>query len=146
MISLQLRFRPGPDYLCSTQRSVTGDMRAVLIDWLVEVAEEYKLVTETLFLTVAYLDRFLSARHIDPPQLQLLGITSMCIASKFEEIFPPPIEKYSEITDRGCTVHDIAGAEIQVLRVLDFQLAVPTSKVCMLPRAMLNQEGMQSLV
>jgi cyclin-A len=126
---MQIRNRPSPNYLETVQKTVTSDMRAVLIDWLVEVAEEYKLVTETLYLTVAYLDRYLSAHHIDPPQLQLLGITSMCIAAKFEEIFPPPIEKYSEITDKGCTVQDIAGAEMQVLRVLNFHIAVPTAKV-----------------
>jgi cyclin A len=105
-------------------------MRAVLIDWLVDVAEEYKLVTETLYLTVAYIDRFLSVRCIDPPQLQLLGITSMCIASKFEEIFPPPVEKYSDITDNGCSAQDIVDAELQILRTLNFHLAVPTAKVC----------------
>jgi cyclin-A len=104
-------------------------MRATLIDWLVEVAEEYKLVTETLYLTVAYLDRFMSVRRIDPPQLQLLGVTSMCLASKFEEIFPPPIERYSEITDNGCTVQDIVDAEVQMLGVLNFHLSVPTPKV-----------------
>jgi cyclin-A len=112
----------------SVQRTVTSDMRAVVVDWLVEVAEDYKLVTETLYLTVAYLDRFLAARRIDPPQLQLLGVTSMCIASKFEEIFPPPVEKYSEITDNGCTVQDIVDAEVQMLSVLNFHLSTPTAK------------------
>jgi cyclin-A len=132
---MQLTHRPAPNYMASVQRTVTSEMRAVLVDWLVEVAEEYKLVTETLYLTVAYLDRFLSARRIDPPQLQLLGVTSMCIAAKFEEIFPPPVEKFSEITDNGCTVQDIVDAEIQMLGVLDFHLAMPTAKVCLLLNA-----------
>ena len=126
---MQLKYHPVPTYLTTVQPSVTSDMRATLIDWLIEVAEEYKLVTETLYLTVAYLDRFLSVRRIDPPQLQLLGVTSMCLASKFEEIFPPPIERYSEITDNGCTVQDIVDAEVQMLGVLDFHLSVPTPKV-----------------
>lgn len=126
---MQLRHRPLPNYLESVQRTITGDMRAVLIDWLVEVAEEYRLVTETLYLTVAYLDRFLSVRRIDPPQLQLLGVTCMCIAAKFEELYPPPVKKFSEITDNGCTVQDIVDAEGQMLSVLNFHLSTPTAKV-----------------
>lgn len=125
----QVRNRPLPNFLQATQRTVTADMRAVLVDWLVDVAEEYKLVTETLYLSVAYVDRFLSLRCIDPPQLQLLGVAAMCIASKLEEIFPPPVERYSDITDRGFSPQAIVDAESEILRTLDFQLAVPTAKV-----------------
>ena len=126
---VQVRNRLLPNFLQTIKRTVTADMRAVLVDWLVDVAEEYKLVTETLYLSVAYVDRFLSLRCIDPPQLQLLGIAAMCIASKFEEIFPPPVERHSDITDRGFSPQAIVDAEIEILRTLDFQLAVPTAKV-----------------
>jgi len=56
-------------------------MRAVLVDWLVEVAEEYKLVSDTLYFCVAYIDRFLSLNVLSRHRLQLLGVAAMLIAS-----------------------------------------------------------------
>jgi cyclin A len=56
-------------------------MRGVLVDWLVEVAEEYKLVSDTLYFAVSYIDRFLSLNDLSRQKLQLLGVSSMLIAS-----------------------------------------------------------------
>ena len=56
-------------------------MRGILVDWLVEVAEEYKLVTDTLYLTVSYLDRYLSSYAVSRRKLQLLGVSCMIVAS-----------------------------------------------------------------
>jgi len=56
-------------------------MRGVLVDWLVEVAEEYKLVSDTLYFCVAYIDRFLSLNVLSRQRLQLLGVAAMLIAS-----------------------------------------------------------------
>ncbi len=64
-----------------TQKDINPSMRSILVDWLVEVAEEYKLASETLYLTINYLDRFLSKHLIMRGNLQLLGIVSMLIAS-----------------------------------------------------------------
>lgn len=58
-------------------------MRAILLDWLIEVCEVYKLHRETYYLTVDYLDRYLTAKqNISKNQLQLIGITCLFIASK----------------------------------------------------------------
>jgi cyclin-A len=43
------------DYMKTKQVDVTPAMRAILVDWLVEVAEEYKLTTDTLFVCVRVL-------------------------------------------------------------------------------------------
>jgi cyclin-A len=40
------------------QKDITPHMRAILVDWLIEVAEEYKLSSETLYLAVSYIDRY----------------------------------------------------------------------------------------
>ncbi|KAF2536853.1 hypothetical protein F2Q68_00022845 [Brassica cretica] len=56
------------------QKDVTPNMRGVLVDWLVEVAEEYKLLSDTRYLTVSYIDRFLSLQTINRQKLQLLGV------------------------------------------------------------------------
>ena len=65
----------------SKQTDITVSMRGILIDWMVEVAEEYNLSTETLYLSVSYLDRFLSQMSVKRDKLQLVGTTAMFIAS-----------------------------------------------------------------
>jgi len=69
------------DYLEKVQKLVTPTMRAILVDWLVEVGEEYKLLPDTLHLSVSYIDRFLSINPVTKSKLQLLGVSSMLIAS-----------------------------------------------------------------
>lgn len=73
--------RPLPDYIEKVQKDVSANMRGILVDWLVEVAEEYKLVSDTLYLTISYIDRFLSSNLLNRQRLQLLGVSSMLIAS-----------------------------------------------------------------
>lgn len=73
--------RPMVDYIENVQKEVTTIMRAILVDWIVEVAEEYKLLSDTIFLSVSYIDRVLSINPVSKPRLQLLGISSMFIAS-----------------------------------------------------------------
>lgn len=74
-------------------------MRSILVDWLVEVAEEYKLSLQTLYLTINYIDRFLSVMSVLRGKLQLVGTACMLIAAKFEEIYPPDISDFVYITD-----------------------------------------------
>ena len=73
------------------QHDITAQMRAILVDWMVEVAQEYKLVSETLYLSVSYVDRYLSAVPVQRNQLQLVGVTCMLLASKYEEIYAPQV-------------------------------------------------------
>ena len=63
------------------QPDITFSMRSILVDWLVEVTEEYRLHTETLFLAVNYIDRFLSHMAVLRPKLQLVGAACMLIAA-----------------------------------------------------------------
>jgi cyclin A len=63
------------------QPDVTYSMRAILVDWLVEVAQEYKLQNETLYLAVSFIDRFLSLMSVVRAKLQLLGTAAMFVAS-----------------------------------------------------------------
>lgn len=69
------------NYIEKFQKIVTPTMRGILVDWLVEVAVEYKLLSETLHLSVSYIDRFLSVNPMGKSRLQLLGVSSMLIAS-----------------------------------------------------------------
>ncbi|GLT93547.1 hypothetical protein SLE2022_113370 [Rubroshorea leprosula] len=120
--------RPLPDYLEKVQTDVSANMRGILVDWLVEVAEEYKLVSDTLYFTVSYIDRFLSLKPLNRQKLQLLGVSSMLIASKYEEISPPNVEDFCYITDNTYTKEEVVTMEADILKALKFELGSPTIK------------------
>ncbi|XP_054819397.1 cyclin-A3-4-like isoform X2 [Prosopis cineraria] len=122
------RRRPLPDYIKKVQRDVDPNMRGVLVDWLVEVAEEYKLVSDTLYLTAAYIDKYLSLNALSRQKLQLLGVSSMLIASKYEEIKPPEVEELCYITDNTYTKEEVVTMEAEILKSLKFELGYPTVK------------------
>lgn len=81
------------------QGDVNEKMRAILIDWLVEVHLKFKLVPETLYLTVNLIDRYLEKVEVMRDKLQLVGVTAMLIASKYEEIYAPEVQDFVYITD-----------------------------------------------
>ncbi|XP_015698518.1 cyclin-A2-1 isoform X2 [Oryza brachyantha] len=128
MMASELIRRPRSNYMEALQRDITKGMRGILIDWLVEVSEEYKLVPDTLYLTINLIDRFLSQHYIERQKLQLLGITSMLIASKYEEICAPRVEEFCFITDNTYTKAEVLKMECLVLNDLGFHLSVPTTK------------------
>ena len=66
------------------QSELTCDMRAVLVDWLVEVQESFELNHETLYSAVRLVDLYLSHTTVNKENLQLVGTTAMLISSKFE--------------------------------------------------------------
>ncbi|KDP37173.1 hypothetical protein JCGZ_06229 [Jatropha curcas] len=120
--------RPHPTYMETMQQDITQSMRGILVDWLVEVSEEYKLVPDTLYLTVYLIDWFLSQNYIERHRLQLLGITCMLVASKYEEICAPRVEEFCFITDNTYTKGEVLKMESIVLKYFGFQLFVPTPK------------------
>lgn len=107
---------------------MNAKMRAILVDWLVEVAEEYKLCADTLYLSVNYIDRFLSIHPVQRSNLQLVGISCMWIASKYEEIYPPNVNDFCYITDNTYSKEQMVNMEELVLKKLKYELTVPTSK------------------
>lgn len=68
----------------SDQADLTPSMRAILIDWLIEVQENFELYHETLYLAVQLTDRYLCRAQVKREYLQLVGATCMLIAAKFE--------------------------------------------------------------
>nr|ADP95148.1 cyclin B [Macrobrachium rosenbergii] len=105
---------------------ISGKMRAILIDWLVQVHSRFTLLQETLYLTVSIIDRFLQVeRSIPRNKLQLVGVTAMFIASKYEEMYCPEIGDFSYITDKAYSRTDIKRMEIQMLKTLQFNVSYP---------------------
>ena len=115
---------PTPDYM-DNQKDLHWKMRGILVDWLVEVHQKFRLLPETLFLAVNIIDRFLSLRVCSLPKLQLVGITALFIASKYEEVMCPSIQNFIYMADGGYTDDEILKAEQYVLQVLDFNLSFP---------------------
>ena len=76
-------------------------MRQILIGWLVEVHLKFKLLPETLFLTVNIIDRYTLYKQVKRTDYQLIGVTAMLIASKYEEIYAPEIGDFVYMTDKA---------------------------------------------
>jgi len=100
-------------------------MRSVLMDWLVQVHHRFGLLPETLFLTVNYIDRFLSLKIVSIGKLQLVGATAILIASKYEEINCPSLQEIVYMVDSGYTMEEILKAERFMLSMLQFELGWP---------------------
>lgn len=105
---------------------VTGKMREVLIDWLVQVHLKFKLLPETLYLCVGLLDRFLQKDNtLQPARLQMAGVTAMWIASKFEEIYAPELNDFIVIADHSFTGEQVRAMERKMLAALHFEPSRP---------------------
>merc|ERR1712112_796558 len=109
--------------------SINDKMRAVLVDWLVEVQVQFKLLQETLFSTISIVDRFLAVegRSVTRSKLQLVGVAAMFLASKVEEVFAPACSDFVYITDHAYTEDAIKRMEIKILQTLKFSLFEPLS-------------------
>ncbi|GMP79487.1 hypothetical protein CsSME_00035010 [Camellia sinensis var. sinensis] len=132
--------RPSTDFMERVQKDINSSMRAILIDWLVEVAEEYRLVPDTMYLAVNYIDRYLSGNTMDRQRLQLLGVACMMIAAKYEEICAPQVEEFCYITDNTYFKEEVLQMESAVLNYLKFEMTAPTAK-CFLRRFVRAAQG-----
>ncbi|CAL8460573.1 g102 [Coccomyxa elongata] len=119
------QYRVSPTYM-SRQTDINDNMRAILIDWLVEVHYKFRLMPETLFLTTNIIDRFLECKRVSRRNLQLVGVTAMLIASKYEEIWAPEVKDFVYISDEAYTREQILNMEKMMLNTLSFNLTVPT--------------------
>lgn len=108
------------------QAEVYAKMRAVLIDWINEVHTQFHLVAETFQLAVAIIDRYLQAvKDTKRSHLQLVGVTALFIAAKYEELYPPAIADFIYITDDTYTGKQIRQMELQIYKALDCNLSRP---------------------
>lgn len=111
----------------ANQTEVTPKMRAILIDWLVDISLRFKLLPETLFLAIGTIDRMLDAICIERDSLQLLGIASLFSAAKFEEIYPPLLKDFVSACANAYSKTDIVNMEGLILTTLNFDLSRPSS-------------------
>ncbi|KAI7961305.1 hypothetical protein MJO28_001794 [Puccinia striiformis f. sp. tritici] len=113
---------PNPRYM-DAQTEIEWDMRTTLIDWLLQVHMRYHMLPETLWIAVNIIDRFLSKRVVSLVKFQLVGVTAMFVAAKYEEIMAPSVEEFVYMTENGYTRDDILKGEKILLSTLDYRIS-----------------------
>ena len=88
MLITEKKWQMNPRYM-DKQEKINETIRSTLIDWLIQISYNFKLLPETLFITVNIIDRFFSLNKISKREVQLVGFAALLIASKYEEIYPP---------------------------------------------------------
>lgn len=121
---LEQRMAPDPDYM-EAQDELRWEMRQVLLDWVVQVHHRFGLLPETLFLTVNYVDRFLSVRRVLLLRFQLVGAVALFVAAKVEEINCPTVQEVAYMADNAYSVSDFLRAERFMIGVLEFEMNWP---------------------
>ncbi|NXX91979.1 CCNB2 protein, partial [Centropus bengalensis] len=120
---LELEQSIRPHYLDG--KTLNGRMRALLVDWLIQVHSRFQLLQETLYMCVAVMDRFLQSHPVSRNKLQLVGVTALFLAAKYEEMLSPDIADFVYITDNAYTSDEVRKMEIMILKELDFNLGRP---------------------
>ncbi|XP_041990369.1 putative cyclin-B3-1 isoform X1 [Salvia splendens] len=115
-----------------TQKDIAPQMRGILINWLIEVHQRFELMEETLFLTVTLLDRYLSIDCIKKSEMQLVGLTALLLASKYEDFWHPRVTDLISISAESYTKDQMLKMEKTILKKLKFRLNQPTAYVFML--------------
>ncbi|KAH7852730.1 hypothetical protein Vadar_028446 [Vaccinium darrowii] len=119
-----------PPYMVR-QFDINEKMRAILINWLIEVHCKFKLMEETLFLTVNLIDRFLEHKTAVRKKLQLVGVTALLLACKYEEISVPLVDDLNVISNLTYTRKEILQIEKEMMNALQFNMSAPTPYVFM---------------
>ena len=125
-IYYEMEDKYSPKPYMNIQKEITIRMRSILIDWLVEVHHNFKLHPSTLWLCVNVLDRYLERVPTTKTQLQLVGVSALFIACKYEEIYPPEVRDCVHITDNAYDREEVLKMEGDILKELNYQICVPT--------------------
>lgn len=125
LFKLETIFPIRENFLAS-QTDVTPKMRSVLLDWINEVHHQFSLETETYYMAVSMIDRYLQAEsNVSRKFLQLVGVTTLFMASKYEELMPPEITDFVYVTDDTYTKEQILHMEMKIFQKLQFNLSKP---------------------
>ncbi|XP_043923247.1 G1/S-specific cyclin-E1 isoform X2 [Protopterus annectens] len=119
---------PRDKYFMQKHPLLQPKMRAILLDWLMEVSEVYRLNRETFYLAQDFFDRFMATqKNVVKTRLQLIGISSLFVAAKLEEIYPPKVQQFAYVTDGACTEGEIFQMELILMKALNWSLSPVTA-------------------
>lgn len=127
LLEREVEYTANPFALQLLQPHISPMMRAVLMDWMMEVCSEFTLKRESYYLACNYVDRFLSLRPgCQRAEFQLLGLAAIVIAAKVEEICTPKLTDFAKSADSGFSQDQIKEMERRILRTLSWRLVPPT--------------------
>lgn len=109
------------------QRDINENVRAILVDWIISVHAKFKLLPETLFLTINLIDRYFSLFNVMKSDVQLVGVAALLISTKYEEIYPPNVKDFIYLTDNTYTRAQILAMEQDILFHLQFEIQQTSS-------------------
>lgn len=110
------------------QMEITYKMRVTLVDWLHKIHYKFRLKTETLFRCLVILDTFTkSSQIVHKRNYQLVGITCLYIACKFQQIYPPSNQTFVGVSGKLYTFEDIIQMEGIILKETEFNINGSTS-------------------
>merc|ERR1719289_98987 len=117
---------PNPNYFLK-QTNIRPRMRTILFSWMTEVHLQFELKEVVLWAAFQICDRFLSKVNVHRGKLQLVGCTSIWIASKYHEMFPPLAVDLVHLSNRAFTTDDIIAMECQICKTLSYKFSIPNA-------------------
>ena len=116
-------------YLKNVQnpKEIKDTSRAFLIEWVIDVNRKFRTVPETLYVTVYIVDRYLSLKPTMKSQLHILAVASLLIASKYEEIYPPEMKDFLNVSENKFSRDQVLDMEKDILVTLQFELTTPSA-------------------
>ena len=114
------------NYLINEDNEISPEMRAMVVDWLLEVHQIFHFQEKCLFTTIQIIDKYLSKQNITIEQFQLLALTALNIASKQEEVEYPILDNFITISKNTLTKKEMITMENKVLSIIDYEILSPT--------------------
>ena len=109
------------------QKDINENVRAILVDWIISVHAKFKLLPETLYLTINLIDRYFCIFNIRKSDVQLVGVAALLIGTKYEEIYPPTVKDFIYLTDNTYSRAQILSMEQSILFHLQFEIQQTSS-------------------
>lgn len=127
MIAEEKRFMVDPAYISKVQTEIRDTSRAFLLEWIIDVHRKFRLRPECLYVTQLIIDQYLSQVKIQKSQLHLLGVATLLIATKYEEIYPPELRELLAISENKFNKEQVLTMEKEILTKLGFILTAPSA-------------------
>lgn len=116
-----------PNYLQKVQTEIKDTSRAFLIEWIIDVHRKFRLTAECLYVATYIIDQFLSRKCILKSELHLLGVTTLFVAAKYEEIYPPQLRDFLAVSENKFSRKQVLKMEQDILHTLDWNVTSPSS-------------------
>ena len=114
---------------CLSRHKITPALRARMVDWMIEVLTNFRCDDQTFFLAINLLDRYFKNCSVpkEVSDLHITGVTTMFIASKFEDIYPLKMKTvFEKIAHKKLEIQKIKSLELEIMKAIDYKIHAPT--------------------